>query len=168
MKNLVLCIALLWFGYNLVAQNYPLSSAIDLEVLVNTTDAEHYKPLIFNNNYVEADRFIYFAVLRGLAIDKMPISTAKQLLHEDNFVPKCKICASAKKALNDYVQHGMAYNGPKNPYPELTSKKTDTRHQALKALLDKYTSTFKTLLQLSPLEEEELNKQLGLLKKKGT
>jgi len=154
----------------LQAQSHPITGADDLQQLVVSPDLEQIKLLIFNDNVVNADRFLYFAVLRGLAKDGMPLSIANNVAKEqqgDNFVPKCKICESTRKAFNDYAQFGTTYHTETNPAPELVADKADERHEALKTLIDKYSSSFLTLLSLSAIEQEKLQSALGMMKKQG-
>lgn len=171
MKNILLTIMVLCLGHSMSqAQTYPIANADDLGQLVVSPDMEQIKLLIFNDNVVNAERFLYFAVIRGLAKDGMPLSIANHVAKEqqgENFVPKCKICESTKRAFADYSKLGTTYHTETNPAPELAAEEADKRHEALKTLIDKYSSSFITLLNLSQIEQEKLQNALGLLKKQG-
>lgn len=152
------------------AQSFPIANADELQQLVVQPDLAKIKLLIFDDTYVYADRFLYFSILQGLAKDTMPQTIAQSLAAEaqgPNFVPKCKICSSTKSALMDYEKYGAAFNGEANKYPDLTSKDAALRHKAIKALTDRYTSAFITLLQLSDLEQQHLQDKLIAMRKQG-
>lgn len=164
-------LALLLGGLSgIVAQTYPIKSGVGLEQLVLQPDLPQIKILIFDDTYVHADRFIYFALMQGLAKDGMPVDIAKSIVSEaqgPNFVPKCGICDATRKAFSDYAKYGDAYSQRKNPYKDLISKDNAKRHEAIRDLIDKYTSAFITQLQLSELEMEKLQNKLANMRKQG-
>jgi hypothetical protein len=126
--------------------------------------------LIFKGNSARAEVFLYFAIVQGLAKDGIPTSVAQSVLKEtkgNNFVPKCKICESTKHAFSTYVNHGATYSTDTNPYPDLASDDVALRHNAIKKAIDKYTSSFLTLLNLSTIEMEQLENTLAAMRKQG-
>ena len=152
------------------AQTYPIQSDEQLQKLVVSPDLPKIKVLIFDDTYVYADKFLYFAVVYGLAKDGVPTGIATTVAGEEqgsNFVPKCKICGATKEAFKDYAKFGSTYSSDTNPYADLTSSKPEVRHEALKALIDRYTSSFMVLLELSTIEQEKLQTALGTLSKQG-
>ncbi|CAN5433784.1 hypothetical protein BH09BAC1_BH09BAC1_10810 [soil metagenome] len=170
MKSLLLAFSIIWFGNMVaVAQKYPIENADQLQQLVVSPDLAQLKLMIFDDTYVYAERFVYFAILQGLAKDKLPITIAQSVLNEqqgNNFEPKCRICGETKQAFSHYAQYGAAYNGTKNPYPLLASKNASQRKDAINTLVDKYTSAFSTLLELSAIEQERLQSALAVMRKK--
>ncbi len=155
MKNIALILALYLIGsLPLMAQKYPLENSAHVSQLVTNPDLAQLKLMIFDDSYVYADRFVYFAVVLGLAKDKVPVAIAKSVAEEsvgNNFADKCQACEATRKAFLDYSTYGAAYDSKKNPYPNLASDKANLRHTALKSLVDKYTSAFTTLLDLSTI-----------------
>lgn len=152
------------------SQTYPITNSDGLQQLVVQPDLAQIKLLIFDDTYVHADRFIYFALMQGLAKDGMPVGIAKSVVTEaqgPNFVPKCEICKATKKAFDDYATYGDAYSTGKNPYKGLAAKDNVKRHEAIRDLIDKYTSAFITQLQLSDLELQKLQNKLASMRKQG-
>ncbi len=141
-----------------------------MQQLVVQPDLAKMKLLIFDGNYVYADRFIYFALMQGLAKDGIPVAIANSVATEalgPNFVDKCEICNATRKGFSDYALHGMAYSTKSNLYKDLGSKKDGKRHEAIKQLTDTYTTALLTQLQLSTAEQQMLQNKLAGMRKKG-
>lgn len=171
MKTLIIAIAFMLGSTAIInAQNYPIETADQLQQLVVQPDLAQIKLLVFDDTYVHADRFIYFALIQGLAKDGMPVDIAQSIVTEaqgPNFVPKCEICKATKKAFNDYATFGDTYSSEKKPDKNLISEDDNKRHEAIRDLLDRYTSAFITQLQLSNMEQQHLQNKLASMRKQG-
>jgi hypothetical protein len=171
MKILIIAISMLACSLaNLQAQTYPLASARDFKVLVSETDYVKMKLLIFDDNDVHAERFLYFALLQGLASDGLSGEIALSVASETegpNFVPKCNICAATRKAFSDYNKYGKAFDKGNNTYPNLTVKNAELRHLEITALTDNYTTALLTQLKLTDAEAEKLQAELLVMRKQG-
>ncbi len=171
MKTILLALAISLISFATInAQSYPITTADDMQKLAVQPDLAQLKLLIFDGTDIYAERFIYFALMQGLAKDGMPVGIAKTVADESqgpNFVPKCKICIATEKAFNDYSVYGDTYSTKKNPSKDLVSKNATKRHEAIRDLMDRYTSAFITQLQLSNLEQQQLQNKLTAMRKQG-
>ncbi len=169
MKNLLAVFIMLWSSFvALQAQVYPIKTKADYKELATLTDFAKMKELIFVNNQPRPEVFLYFALLQGMAKDKLPawvaLSVAKQSVGL-NFVPKCKICESTKMAFSHYATYANAKRKDNNAYPNLTAKEADLRHKDIATLTEKYTSELLVLLKFTDDETYKLQELLVVMRK---
>jgi len=156
---------------SLQAQVYPITNNDEFNELVLVDN--YYvkmKELIFVNNTVRAEVFLYFALMQGMTKDKLPASAALSVANEaegPNFVPDCKICNATKQAFADYAKYSAVLDNESNPYPNLTAKNEELRHQDIRALIDNYTTALLAKLKLTVAEAEKLESDLAVMAKQG-
>jgi hypothetical protein len=172
MKILIIAISMLACSLaNLQAQVYPITNNDEFNKLALVTNYyAKMKELIFVNNAVRAEVFLYFAMVQGMTNDKLPASVALSVATEaegPNFVPNCKICAATKQAFEDYAKYSDVLDNESNPYPSLTDKDKHQRHQDIRALTDKYTTALLAQLKLTDAEGKKLESYLAVMAEDG-
>jgi hypothetical protein len=125
-----------------------------------------------SNARLDASRFILDAVADGLNADGVPPALAAAIARNDkDFIPKCRICGMARKAL---VAHGELKQAPaaqagrglsEDLIRRLQSRESSIRHGALKDLIQRYMDHAHAKLDVSAEQRAALQKDLEEMRK---